>query len=91
MGESGSWGGPDQLHVTLMRFRIPETARWMSTQAKGNDYLGVDVSIIPEQRDVTQTFSVEQTSGAVDRSIAENYSADSEDEGAVNSAGLCVI
>jgi hypothetical protein len=47
----------------------------MSAQAKGNDYLGVDVSIIPEEGEAAQSFHVEHTIGAGDRSIAENYSA----------------
>jgi len=75
MKEAGTWGGPDELRVTVERFRLPELARWASGQAKGNDYLGVDVSIIPETGETSQAFRVEHTIGAVDRSIAENYSA----------------
>ena len=40
MEKAGTWGGPDKLHILIDRFRLPNKARWMSAQFKGNDYLG---------------------------------------------------
>ncbi len=75
MREAGTWAGPDELRVSVDRFRLPNMARWMSGQMKGNDYLGAEVFLIPEGGEPGQSFHVEHTIGAGDRSIAENYSA----------------
>jgi hypothetical protein len=75
MREAGTWAGPDELHVSVDRFRLPNKARWMSAQAKGNDYLGAEVFLIHEGEEPAQHFHVEHTIGAGDRSLAENYSA----------------
>jgi hypothetical protein len=75
MREVGTWVGPDELHVSVDRFRLPNKARWMSAQAKGNDYLGAEVFLIREGEEPAQHFHVEHTIGSGDRSIAENYSA----------------
>jgi hypothetical protein len=75
MREAGTWDGLDELHVSVDRFRLPNKARWMSGQAKGNDYLGAEVFLIREGEEPAQHFHVEHTIGTGDRSIAENYSA----------------
>jgi hypothetical protein len=75
MREAGTWDGPDELRVSVDRFRLPNKARWMSGQMKGNDYLGAEVFLISEGEEPAQSFRVEHTIGAGDRSIAENYSA----------------
>lgn len=76
MVETGRWGGPDKLRIVIDRFRLPASGtRWATAQAKGNDYLGAEASVIVDNQLLT-TFHVEHTIGAGDRSIAENYSAD---------------
>lgn len=75
MKEAGTWAGPDELHVSVDRFRLPNKSRWMSAQAKGNDYLGAEVFLVRAGEEPSETFHVEHTIGAGDRSIAENYSA----------------
>jgi hypothetical protein len=75
MTETKRWGGPDKVRIVVDRFRLPAGGtRWATAQAKGNDYLGVDVSVSRDEQ-VIATFDVEHTIGAGDRSIAENYSA----------------
>ncbi|HEY5658308.1 MAG TPA: hypothetical protein VIY27_11030 [Myxococcota bacterium] len=76
LGETQRWGGPDRVRIEIDRFRLPAAgARWVTAQAKGNDYLGANVSVIREGQ-VLAVFHVEHTLGAADRSIAENYSAE---------------
>ena len=75
MIEAGTWAGSDELHVSVDRFRLPNKARWMTAQAKGNDYLGAEIFIIREEEEPAKQFHVEHTIGTGDRSIAENYSA----------------
>ena len=75
MREAGTWAGPDELHVSVDRFRLPDKVRWMTAQAKGNDYLGAEVFLIRKGEESAQRFRIEHTIGAGDRSIAENYSA----------------
>lgn len=73
--ETKRWGGPDAIRIVVDRFRLPAAGtRWATAQAKGNDYLGVEVSVSRDDQ-VLATFDVEHTIGAGDRSIAENYSA----------------
>jgi hypothetical protein len=76
MTETGRWGGPDTVRIEIDRFRLPAAGtRWATAQAKGNDYLGAEVSVMRDGQSLA-TFHVEHTIGAGDRSIAENYSAD---------------
>jgi len=76
MTETERWGGSDTLRIVVDRFRLPASGtRWATAQAKGNDSLGVEVSVLRDGQALA-TFHVEHTIGAGDRSIAENYSAD---------------
>ncbi len=76
MAETERWGGTDTVHIMVDRFRLPASGtRWATAQAKGNDYLGVEVSVVRHGQELA-TFHVEHTIGAGDRSIAESYSAD---------------
>jgi hypothetical protein len=76
MTETGRWGGADTVRIEVDRFRLPAAGtRWATAQAKGNDYLGAEVSVLREGQPLAR-FQVEHTIGAGDRSIAENYSAD---------------
>jgi len=75
MVETERWGGSDGVRIEIDRFRLPaDGTRWATAQAKGNDYLGAQVSLVREGASVA-SFHVEHTIGAGDRSIAENYSA----------------
>jgi hypothetical protein len=74
--ETERWGGADTVRIEVERFRLPASGtRWATAQAKGNDYLGAEVSVLREGQPLAR-FQVEHTIGAGDRSIAENYSAD---------------
>ncbi|MDH3519983.1 MAG: hypothetical protein OEM49_05945 [Myxococcales bacterium] len=76
MTETQRWGGSDRVRIEIDSFRLPDAGtRWMTGQAKGNDFLGANVSVLREDQ-VLATFHVEHTIGAGDRSVAENYSAD---------------
>ena len=74
MIETERWGGPDRVRIEIDSFRLPAGMRWATAQAKGNDYLGAQVSVLREGA-IVATFHVKHTIGAGDRSIAENYSA----------------
>ena len=76
MIDTERWGGADRVRIEIDRFRLPAGGtRWATAQAKGNDYLGAQVSVLREG-EIVASFHVEHTIGAGDRSIAENYSAD---------------
>lgn len=91
MIETERWGGTDRVRIAVDRFRLPASGtRWITAQAKGNDYLGAQVSVLHEGA-VVATFHVEHTIGAGDRSIAENYSADRALENLVKAVAWSVV
>jgi len=66
--------GGDSLALVVNSFRLPASARWMTGQAKGNDYLGVQLSVERGSERRYATDAIAQI-GAGDRSIGANYSA----------------
>ena len=90
MIETGRWAGNDRVRIEIDRFRLPNSMRWVTAQAKGSDYLGVQVSVLHEEA-IISTFHVEHTIGWGDRSIAENYSANRSLENLVEAVAWSVV
>jgi hypothetical protein len=91
MRETSRWGGGDLLSVEIDQFRLPGPGtRWLTAGAKGNDYLGAEV-VVTQIGAPTARFHVEQTLGAGDRSIAENYSGDRAFENLIDAVAWSIV
>lgn len=91
MAETGRWGGSDTARIEVDRFRLPLRDSGLApAQTKGDDYLGVAVSVLRDGRSLA-TFHVEHTLGTGDRSIAENVSMDRAVENLAEAVAWSVV
>jgi hypothetical protein len=89
LDEAGLLAGDDVIHIELDSFRLPVESRWASGAAKGNDYLGPSVTVLRNGSPQAE-FHVEQTLGAGERSVAENYSANRAQENLIEAVAWSI-
>ncbi len=84
------WGGNDVVSLEIDRFRLPAVARGLTAGFKGNDYLGVEVTVMRDAVAVV-AFHAEHQLGAGDRSVTANYSANAALTQLVDSVAWAVL